>query len=156
MVGPSLEVYLILIVIAVPVYFMIKWILNKTKFSPKVVKRLTWAGTFILTPSIYLFLIYAFIFYVSYYPTKEFNQKEWTENPSKRYEMTQDIIEKNLLIGKTKDEIVNLLGSDKYEYDGGHWGYNVGFVPGLLNIDPDVLDIYFKNNIVFKVDQHES
>ena len=156
MIGPSLEVYLILIVIAVPVYFFIKWILNKTIYSPKVVKRLTWVGTFIVTSLIYLFLIYVFIFFVSYYPTKEFSQKGWTDNPSKRYEMTEDIIENNLLIGKTKDEILHLLGSDKFEYNEDHWGYDAGFVPGFLNIDPDVLDVYFKNNIVVKVAQHES
>ena len=68
--------------------------------------------------------------------------------------MSEDIIESKLLIGKTKQEIVELLGDDYYSYNENHIAYDLGFVPGLLNIDPDVLDIYFENGKVIKVDQH--
>jgi hypothetical protein len=70
--------------------------------------------------------------------------------------MTKDIIDNDLLIGKTKEEIVKTLGDDYYKYNEDHWGYEVGFVPGLLNIDPDVLDIHFKDDKVESVGQHES
>lgn len=34
--------------------------------------------------------------------------------------------------------------------------YAFGFVPGMFNIGPDVLDIYFENGKVIKVEQHET
>jgi hypothetical protein len=43
-----------------------------------------------------------------------------------------------------------------FKYDDDHWAYDVGFVPGLFNIDPDVLDIYFKDGKVERVGQHET
>jgi len=58
------------------------------------------------------------------------------------------------LIGKTKDEVIELLGDDFYSYDENHIVYDLGFVPELLNIDPDVLDIYFENGKVVKVRQY--
>jgi hypothetical protein len=40
-----------------------------------------------------------------YYPSKKFNADEWKINTEKRYTMHEDIIESNILTGKTKDEI---------------------------------------------------
>ena len=74
----------------------------------------------------------------------------------KRYEMTENLIKSELLIGKTKVEIHDLLGDKYYKYNEDHWAYEVGHVPGLLNIDPDVLDIYFKEGKVVRVEQHET
>jgi hypothetical protein len=70
--------------------------------------------------------------------------------------MSNDIIKSNLLIGKTKKDVIELLGDDFYSYDENHIAYDLGFVPGLLNIDPDVRDIYFENGRVIKVGQHET
>ena len=56
----------------------------------------------------------------------------------------------------TKKEISELLGQDFYSYNENHIAFELGFVPGLFNIDPDVLDIYFENGKVIKVKQHET
>ena len=70
--------------------------------------------------------------------------------------MSNDIIKSEILIGKTKEEVIELLGDDFYTYNENHIAYDLGFVPGLFNIDPDVLDIYFEKGKVIKVDQHET
>lgn len=85
-----------------------------------------------------------------------FNEAEWTNNPSERYELTGDLIESELLIGLTKDEVTELLGNYDYAYDENHWAYDIGHVSGLFNIDPSVLDVYFENERVIKVSQHET
>ncbi len=101
-------------------------------------------------------MIAIFLFYVGYYPTRNFDETVWRTDKEKRYEMTSDIIDRELLIGKTKEEIEKTLGGDYFKYNESHWGYGVGFVPGLFNIDPDILDIHFKDGKVESVGQHES
>ena len=155
--GLDFSVYLINLGISIPTFFLLRWILKKFIKTDDSLRRLiTWTGTIILTPLIYVGLIVVFVFYVSYYPTKEFNETGWQTEKEKRYEMTKDIIDNDLLIGKTKEEIVKTLGDDYFKYNEDHWGYEVGFVPGLFNIDPDVLDIHFKDDKVESVGQHES
>ena len=97
-----------------------------------------------------------FFVYINYYPEREFSAETWHVDKEKRYEMTSDLIENRILIGKTKKEISDLLGKDYYTYSADHWVYEIVHVPGLLNIDPDVLDIYFEDDKVVRVDQHES
>lgn len=112
-----------------------------------------------LVPTIFLtpFLIGITIFFlIFYYPRNEFNIQEWEKNVEERYEMSENIIKTELLIGKTKDEVIELLGEKFYSYNENHIAYGLGFVPGLFNIDPDVLDIYFENGKVKKVGQHET
>jgi hypothetical protein len=96
------------------------------------------------------------IFSASYYPSNDFDKQEWEANVEERYKMSEDIIESKILIGKTKEEITKLLGQDFYSYNENHIAYELGFVPGLFNIDPDVLDIYFENGKVIKVEQHQT
>ena len=95
-------------------------------------------------------------FTISYYPSNNFDKTKWDTNKAERYKMSEDIIESEILIGKTKTEIIQLLGNDFYSYNKNHIAYELGFVPGLFNIDIDVLDIYFENEKVIKVSQHSS
>ncbi|MEZ7504448.1 hypothetical protein [Flavobacterium sp. Arc2] len=119
-------------------------------------KYLAIIPTVILSPLLYIGIIMIWIFSVSYYPKIDFNKQEWNENKEERYKMSNDIIKSEILIGKTKEEVIELLGDDFYFYDESHIAYDLGFVPGLFNIDPDVLDIYFEKGKVTKVGQHET
>lgn len=93
---------------------------------------------------------------MTYYPNIDFDKQKWEENQEKRYKMSKNIIKSEMLIGKTKEEVIELLGEDYHTYDDDHIAYDLGFVPELFNIDPDVLDIYFGNGIVIKVEQHRT
>jgi predicted P-loop ATPase len=49
----------------------------------------------------------------------------------------------------------------EYLYEGNidtsdYWNYYLGFRPGFANIDPDVLDIEFKDGKVIRVRQHDT
>ena len=153
----SIEVPIIVLILAIPIYFFSKWILKKWNFgNEKNRKYLAIIPSIVLSPIVYIGLIYLWIFSISYYPTNDFDKQTWESNPEERYKMSEDIIESKMLIGKTKQEIVELLGNDFYSYSENHIAYRLGFVPGLFNIDPDVLDIYFENGKVTKVGQHET
>ena len=153
----SIEVPIIVLILAIPIYFLSKWILKKWNFGyEKNRKYLAIIPSVVLSPIVYIGLIYLWIFSISCYPTNDFDKQTWESNPEERYKMSEDIIESKMLIGKTKQEIVELLGNDFYSYSENHIAYGLGFVPGLFNIDPDVLDIYFENGKVTKVGQHET
>jgi hypothetical protein len=153
----GIEVPIIIVILAIPVYFLLKWILKKLKIGDnKNRKFLAIIQTIILSPLLYVGIILVWFFSVSYYPKTDFNKQEWNENKEERYKMSNDLIKNELLIGKSKIEVSELLGDDFYSYDENHIAYDLGFVPGLFNIDPDVLDIYFENGKVIKVGQHET
>lgn len=153
----SIEVPIIILILAIPIYFLCKWILKKWNFgNGKNRKYLAIIPTIILSPIVYVGLIYLWLFSISYYPTDEFDKLAWESYPEERYKMSENIIESKMLIGKTKEEITELLGNDFYSYSENHIAYGLGFVPGLFNIDPDVLDIYIENGKVIKVGQHET
>ena len=153
----SPEVPIIILILSIPVYFSTKLILKKLKFGDKRNRKyLAIIPALILSPLLYFGLILIWVFSISYYPKSDFNQKKWKENTEERYKMSNDIIKSKILIGKTYSETIELLGSDFYVYSENHIAYYLGFVPGLFNIDPDVLDIFFKNGKVIKVEQHES
>jgi hypothetical protein len=96
------------------------------------------------------------IFSISYYPSKDFDKQEWESNIQERYTMSADIIDSEILIGKSKQEVIELLGTEYSTYEENHISYYLGFVTGLANIAPDVIDIYFENGKVIKVSQHET
>jgi hypothetical protein len=132
----SLEVPIIILILTFPIYFLTKWVLMRLKLGNKNSRKyLAIIPTVILSPLLYIGIIMIWIFSVSYYPKTDFNKQEWNEN---------------------KEEVIELLGDDSYFYDESHIAYDLGFVPGLFNIDPDVLDIYFEKGKVTKVGQHET
>jgi len=153
----SPEVPIIVIIIACIVYYSSKLILKRLNFgTSKKRKIVALISSIILSPLIYIGIIYMMFFTISYYPSNNFDKTKWDTNKAERYKMSEDIIESEILIGKTKTEIIQLLGNDFYTYNNNHIAYELGFVPGLFNIDIDVLDIYFENEKVIKVSQHSS
>ncbi|AEH00030.1 hypothetical protein [Lacinutrix sp. 5H-3-7-4] len=146
-----------ILIVGIPTYLFFNWVLKKWNIGNKSNRKfIAIIPAICLSPLLYISIIYIWFFTASYYPTTNFNKNEWHTNTTERYKMSQDIIESDLLIGKTQKEVSNLLGDDFYIYNSNHIAYQLGFVPGLFNIDPDVLDIYFENGIVVKVSQHET
>jgi hypothetical protein len=95
-------------------------------------------------------------FSMSYHPTHDFDKEKWFADKETRYELSEDIIESEMLIGKTKSEVRQILGDENNTDQSDHWSYYLGFRPGFANIDPDVLDIEFKDGKVIRVGQHET
>lgn len=147
----SPEVYVINLVIGIVTFFILRWILKrmiKTSRSLRIASTLI--GTIILTPLIYAGLIFCWIAIASYYPERDFDKEKWRTDIEKRYEMTDDLVDNEKLIGKSKKEIKELLGQEEVSMDSSRWTYYIGYKPGVLGIDPDILEIEFKDDKVVK------
>jgi hypothetical protein len=109
--------------------------------------------------SLFAFMI-LFILIVAYMPmpvlTTEFNKKVWDQSIQDRSTMANYLIENDALVGKTREEIVIILGEPFHEgYNGDQYclQYNLGFVG---YVDPDVMSVCLVKNKVVKVSRHES
>ena len=154
--GVRIEVYFILIILGIPTFFIWRWLLKKFIKTDKTRKLATWTATIIATPLIYVGLIMLLVFSMSYHPNHDFDKTKWFADKETRYELSEDIIESEMLIGKTKSEVRQLLGDESNTDESDYWSYYLGFRPGITNIDPDVLDIEFKDGKVIKVGQHNT
>jgi hypothetical protein len=154
--GVSIEVYFILFVLCFPTFIFWRWLLKKFIKIDRTRKIVSWVATLIATPLIYIGIIVLLFFSMSYYPTHDFDKEKWFTDKEKRYEMSDDIIESNMLIGKTKAEIQQILGDGDNSAQSDDWYYDLGYRPGFANIDPDVLYIEFRNCKVIRVEQHKT
>jgi predicted PurR-regulated permease PerM len=152
----SPEVPIIVLILAIPTYFICKWLMTRLKVGNKRNRKfLAIIPTVILSPLIYVGLVMIWIFSISYYPTSDFDKNEWNSNVEERFKMSENIIESEILIGKTREEVIQMLGNDFITNNESEITYELGNVPGLFNIDPDYLDIKLKNGKVISVDQYE-
>lgn len=141
------EVIIINLVLAIPTYFVCQLIFKRIKDS-RARHLTTWLVTIVLTPVIYIGIILAWIAFATYYPERDFDKEKWKADIEKRYEMTDDLVDNGKLIGKTKEEIKELLGQEDVNSDSTLWTYYIGFKPSIIGIDPDVLEVEFKNDKV--------
>lgn len=120
-------------------------------------KWLTGLVSLVLTPFAYFYVVYPFINIVStYHHQKYFNADAWKEKPALRYEMIDDTIQSDVLIGKSKSEIEVLLGKAEWiswndakeAYDKDKWNYGLGIEPGALTDEKSNVEIIFKNDLV--------
>ncbi|MCL5244586.1 hypothetical protein M4I21_02120 [Cellulophaga sp. 20_2_10] len=99
-------VILIILFIAIVLFFIFNWLLKRSNKITLKYKRIIAIGLSILfAPLLYLISILSFVAIVSYYPEYNFNQQKWDNIPEQRYELSADIIESKMLIGKTKAEV---------------------------------------------------
>lgn len=143
------EVIIINLVLAIPTYFMCRLIFKRIKDNGA--RRLTASlVTIVLTPVIYVGLILAWFAFATYYPERDFDKEKWETDIEKRYEMADDLVDNGKLIGKTREEIKELLGQEEVNLDSSRWTYYIGFKPSIIGIDPDILEVEFKDDKVSK------
>ncbi|WP_281612718.1 hypothetical protein [Flammeovirga sp. SubArs3] len=150
------EVPIIIIAIAIPLFFLCLRFFKKRNISTQ--KNRLWIAlgfTSFVSPVIYILVILSWLWSNSYYSKTEFNAKVWESTELERYRMSEDIIESKMLLGKSDQEVITLLGPDYIYYNKTTITYMLGFVPGLFNIDPDYLEITLENGIVVSVTQYE-
>lgn len=152
--GVNIEVYFILLLIGVLSFFFWRWLLKKLITIDKTRRTATWIATILLTPLMYGLFVMFWMMSATYYPSNDFNKEKWHEDIEKRYELSEDLIDSEILIGKTKKEVKKILGDTFQEWSADNWSYYLGSRPGIM--DPDYLDIEFKDGKVVKVRQHSS
>lgn len=74
--------------------------------------------------------------------SKEFNSKDWIENVNSRYRMVNDLEKNKKLAGKTKEELIELLGT---AYTTDCWTKNTIC---YISPDPDNFAILDHNELV--------
>ncbi|MGB1307332.1 MAG: hypothetical protein ACPG6B_00375 [Oceanihabitans sp.] len=103
------------------------------------------AGVFLLASIISYFLIQA--------NEKQFDATAWHASPLTRYKMAKAIVESNMLIDKTKTEVITLLGNTKPSTLHGkeHLVFALGTAPSFFEAKPETLVVIFENNKAIKV-----
>ncbi|MBC2844307.1 hypothetical protein [Winogradskyella flava] len=102
-----------------------------------------------------LFFFLAFIVSMSliWLFEERFSTEQWLENPAQRYKMVDDLIESQILIGKTKDEVAGVLGQPNLrspeERDA--FAYSIGEHPSFFESKREMLVITFVNQKVDEV-----
>lgn len=153
-VTPLFFVFLVLV-------FVVVWLFIQTIDNRK---WLTFLISLVLTPIIYFYLFYPLLnIFSSYHHQKYFDKEAWKEKPALRYEMTENIINENLLLVKNKKDIKNLLGKPEwYSWDDTieanspeKWNYNLGFKPGAFNSMQECIELVFESNKVVTIKQYQ-
>jgi hypothetical protein len=141
--------------------FILTWIFANTIDKRKWVSLLI---SIVATPIVYFYVFYPFInIFFSYHHHKHFDSEAWKRKPALRYEMSTEVVNRNLLLGKTKEEVKQVLGnSEWYSWDDSvkakspeMWNYNLGFKPGAFNMTQECLELVFDDNKVKKISQYQ-
>lgn len=144
------------IVLAVPVFFLTKWLFKKSRLKQKFKVTATIAATLLLTPVVYLTLIYTFFSFLFHEPQEGFSKKGWDEKPSERNMMIDDLIQKKLLIGKDSFFVKNTIGLPSRSYSDSlaltTWTYDLGMSPGGLGVLFHDMQVTFQHNKVVNVE----
>ena len=143
----------LIVVLTLPVFFFWRWIYRKINATFKR-RILIWLTTIITAPILYAGVILLWMFSMEYYPNRDFNQKAWMADTDKRYEYSRDLIKSKLLIGKTRPQVEQLLGKND-DTSKTELYYYIGFRPELGGIDPSNIEVYFKNEKVDSVIEHD-
>lgn len=142
--------------------FLISW-WTTGKFVKNLNSRATisLASSLILTyvmPWIFMLLFVGYMAADQYESPQSFDPVKWKSEKT-RQTMMKDLVESKFLIGKRKDEILDLLG-EKYETDTINvgkesWFYFAGQTGSGFGIKFFYLKISFENEIVEKVNLRE-
>lgn len=134
---------LIQLILLVPSFYFYQWILSKTKLT--AVKTYSYVCT-ILIPIIltYLFININTQYIAPWVRSEKFDSQKWKTNEQHRYRMINDIMNSNLLMGKTKVEVITLLGNTTEEGPCNDCiGYSTNEPDQGFSIDHQVLEINF-------------
>lgn len=121
------EFYFAAFFIAIPAYFVFKWLFKKVLKNNKTRIVTTWIATLITIPITCFGLFVLLIFYITYTPTRDFNKAKWQTNKEKRFEMADDLIKSNMLIGKDTTQLKLTLGAPTWrDTTKQQWVYDMG------------------------------
>lgn len=127
-------------------------------------KWITIPLSIILTPFIYFYAFYPMLnIFSSYHHEKYFDAQLWHKNPSFRYEMYDNIVETDTLIGISKPKIKELLGTyewlswddAKKAHNQDRWNYGIGILPGAFNSQSEAMEVVFDNDTVRQINTYK-
>lgn len=159
----SFEVYVFVAIIAAVSFWPLTLVFSKLIRNRRMVMFSAFVGSLLLSPVLYVGLVSAIYFASIQYPSRTFTPEAWktfgerVEHDdyiaSERHQFSRDLIQRKLLIGKSRQQVVEILGPGRETGD--VLVYDLGFVPGH-GFDPDFLEVYFENDIVVRVEQRRT
>lgn len=148
----TIPLVIIMCIVFVLVFLFVKTI-DKRKW-------LTLLVSLVITPFIYFYMVYPMInIFSNYHHQKYFSSELWIEKPALRYELSDNMVTTEVLIGKTKTEINSLLGTyewlswddTKKDHDANKWNYSLGIEPSAFNTKKECIEVVFKNDKVVTI-----
>lgn len=141
----NLVLYFILtqLILLVPSYYFYRWILRRT-----VTKNVGFYSN-LLVVSVPIILVFVFIqinnrYIEPWIRSDKFDSSAWQNDNEGRYRMVKELIESNILNGKTKDEVYFLLGKGNEDGPCNNCvGYPTNDPDQGLSIDHEVLEVNF-------------
>ena len=118
-------------------------------FRKRISKYLSMPLSFVVF-TILSVLIVSFVFVGARSYISSFSQEKWNNNERLRIYMLDDLEERHKIVGKTNEEIINLLGEPTYISDVKNIKYE--YYVGESIIDPLGYQIEFDNNIAVKTE----
>jgi len=122
----SPEVLIIILIIPIPTFFVLRWILKKFIKDKKTRNWTSIIGTIIIAPILYFGLVTALFNYLFYEPQYDFDREKWFADKHSRFEMRDDIVDSEILKGKSKPEIVEFIGDPEFNDSTDVWTYVLG------------------------------
>lgn len=149
--GMRWEVYLVLLCISIPTYFILLRVFKNNKNSRKY--AIVLASAIVLTPILYAGSTNLLIKSISSEPSQEFNQSKWLADKAKRFTMGDDIVKREILLNKDSIQVKELLGDPSSKDSlNTSWIYDMGMGGGGLGFNLHHLYVSFDNNKVVKVE----
>ncbi len=144
------------LVLAIPV-FVVCYVIAKKKVAPEKRRKYAFYRTIFMTPITFFTLAFLFFTIMLSYRHTNFDAETWRQNHTTRYKMTKDLIKSKTLIGKTKQETLDLLGEldwSRNDTTRRSIYYSIGYLPRVMNMSPDdILEIEFEDGKVSNVYQ---
>mgnify|MGYP001403698279 CR=1 FL=1 len=151
----SPEVPIIILIIAIPLFFVLRWMLRRFINDKKTRNWTSLAVTVIIAPVLYVILVAAFFSFLFYEPQYDFEREPWFANKHSRFEMRDNIIESEILKGKTKSEIIEFIGKPDSADSTDVWKYELGTSGFGFGWQFNSLELRFKNGKVSEVKKIE-
>jgi hypothetical protein len=133
---PGTEAGLIILVIGAVAFLFWNWLFKRNIKKQSTRRIATWSATLISTALVYTVVI-ALLFrsLTSAPPQKKFDQTAWLTDKAQRYQMANDIINSQMLIGKDSNAVNEILGfPDSKIRSHGQCSYEMGSSPAGLGI----------------------
>nr|WP_321221787.1 hypothetical protein [uncultured Psychroserpens sp.] len=102
---------------------------------------------------LFFFAVFSIGLFFNWVFEEQFDEKVWHSNPSRRYKMADDIIDDEIFIGKSKQDIIEVLGEpvDPLQSEKDILNYKIGTPPSFRELKREELIIVFENNVANEV-----
>jgi hypothetical protein len=156
-------IYIVYVIIGTVVFLVLRKIIGRLFPNLKTAKDVISGFLAVcLAPIIakVIFILFFNLIMYEYHPNRKFETNSWQENLQDRHQMSEDLIERKILINKSKNQIATELGKPngdiRIETDTlSNWRYNMGSRGWGFGLKYYYLNIEFENNKTIQVRREE-